>query len=103
MASPEAVLTALSAVRDPELHRDLVSLNMVRDVVVDGGTASFRLVLTTPACPLREQIDSDVRAAGTRAPSSAVNWERGERAARPPNITIGMGACYVKLNFIKYS
>ena len=63
MTSPEAVLTALSAVHDPELHRDIVSLNMVRDVAVDGGTASFRLVLTTPACPLREQIDADVRAA----------------------------------------
>ncbi len=63
MTSPEAVLTALSEVHDPELHRDIVSLNMVRDVVVDGGTASFRLVLTTPACPLREQIDADVRAA----------------------------------------
>ena len=63
MTSPEAVLAALSEVRDPELHRDLVSLNMVRDVAVEGATASFRLVLTTPACPLREQIDVDVRAA----------------------------------------
>ena len=59
----EAVLAALSEVRDPELHRDLVSLNMVRDLAVEGATASFRLVLTTPACPLREQIDVDVRAA----------------------------------------
>ena len=63
MTSPEAVLAALSEVRDPELHRDLVSLNMVRDLAVEGATASFRLVLTTPACPLREQIDVDVRAA----------------------------------------
>ncbi len=63
MTSPEAVLAALSEVRDPELHRDLVSLNMVRDLTVEGATASFRLVLTTPACPLREQIDVDVRAA----------------------------------------
>ena len=63
MTSPEAVLAALSEVRDPELHRDLVSLNMVRDLAVEGATASFRLVLTTPACPLREQIDIDVRAA----------------------------------------
>ncbi len=63
MTNAEAVLAALSQVRDPELHRDLVSLNMVRDVAVEGSTASFRLVLTTPACPLREQIDVDVRAA----------------------------------------
>ena len=63
MTTAEAVLAVLSEVRDPELHRDLVSLNMVRDVAVEGSTASFRLVLTTPACPLREQIDVDVRAA----------------------------------------
>ncbi|MYB42838.1 MAG: Mrp/NBP35 family ATP-binding protein [Chloroflexi bacterium] len=63
MTTAEAVLTALSQVHDPELHRDLVSLNMVRDVAVEGSTASLRLVLTTPACPLREQIDVDVRAA----------------------------------------
>ena len=63
MTTAEAVLAALSEVRDPELHRDLVSLNMVHDVAVEGSTASFRLVLTTPACPLREQIDVDVRAA----------------------------------------
>ena len=63
MTTADAVLAVLSEVRDPELHRDLVSLNMVRDVAVEGSTASFRLVLTTPACPLREQIDLDVRAA----------------------------------------
>ena len=61
MADEQTVLTALAGVQDPELHRDIVSLNMVRDVTVEGGTASFRLVLTTPACPLREQIDTDVR------------------------------------------
>ena len=61
MADEQTVLTALASVQDPELHRDIVSLNMVRDVTVEGGTASFRLVLTTPACPLREQIDTDVR------------------------------------------
>ncbi len=63
MADEQTVLTALAGVHDPELHRDIVSLNMVRDVTVEGGTASFRLVLTTPACPLREQIDTDVRQA----------------------------------------
>jgi ATP-binding protein involved in chromosome partitioning len=50
-------------VQDPELHRDIVALNMVRNLEVAGGTVSFELVLTTPACPLRDQIDGDVRAA----------------------------------------
>jgi ATP-binding protein involved in chromosome partitioning len=52
----EQVLAALKQVRDPELHRDLVSLGMVRDVKVDGDKVEFELVLTTPACPFNEQM-----------------------------------------------
>lgn len=63
MPERDAVLTALGTVTDPELHRDIVSLGMVRELAVEGGRVSFELVLTTPACPLRETIDRDVRAA----------------------------------------
>ena len=56
-------MAALASVQDPELHRDIVSLNMVRELQIEGGTVSFELVLTTPACPLREEIDTDVRTA----------------------------------------
>ncbi len=63
MPDRQAVLSALGAVQDPELHRDIVSLGMVRELAVEGGRVSFELVLTTPACPLRETIDRDVRAA----------------------------------------
>jgi ATP-binding protein involved in chromosome partitioning len=63
MVDQAAVITALQGVNDPELHRDIVSLNMVRNLTVDGGKVSMELVLTTPACPLRETIDTDVRAA----------------------------------------
>jgi ATP-binding protein involved in chromosome partitioning len=52
----ETILNALRAVKDPDLHRDIVSLNMIKDVKVCGGTASFRFVLTTPACPVRDQL-----------------------------------------------
>lgn len=48
------VMTALGTVIEPELHRDIVSLNMVRDLVIDGDVAKFTLVLTTPACPLKD-------------------------------------------------
>ncbi len=48
------VMAALSTVIEPELHRDIVSLNMVRDLVIDGATAKFTIVLTTPACPLKD-------------------------------------------------
>jgi len=83
VADHETVLSALARVQDPELHRDIVSLNMVRDLAVEGGTASFRLVLTTPACPLREQIDGDVRAALAQLDGIdevAIEWDAEVRA-----------------------
>ena len=52
----DEVLNALRTVIDPDLKRDLVSLNMVRDVKVEEGRVSFTVVLTTPACPLKEHI-----------------------------------------------
>lgn len=54
-----AVLAALSQVQEPELHKDLVSLNMVKDLAISGGKVSFTLELTTPACPLRDQIERE--------------------------------------------
>ncbi len=59
----EAVITALSTVQDPDLHKDLVTLNMIQDVEVIGNTAKFRIVLTTPACPLKGKIEKDAREA----------------------------------------
>lgn len=48
------VMAALSTVIEPELHRDIVSLNMVRDLQIEGTIAKFTIVLTTPACPLKD-------------------------------------------------
>jgi len=47
----EQVRRALATVQEPELHRDLVTLNMVQDLKVEDGAASFTIVLTTPAAP----------------------------------------------------
>ncbi len=58
-----AVLAALSTVIEPELHRDLVSLNMIRDIKIDGSDLSFTIMLTTPACPLKGTMERDSRAA----------------------------------------
>ena len=55
----EAVIQALSTVQDPDLKKDLVTLNMVEDVEVKGKKVSFTVVLTTPACPLKEVIRKD--------------------------------------------
>jgi ATP-binding protein involved in chromosome partitioning len=51
------IMAALSNVIEPELHRDIVSLNMVRDLEVEDGTARFTIVLTTPACPLKHVFE----------------------------------------------
>jgi ATP-binding protein involved in chromosome partitioning len=53
------ILKALSTVQDPDLKRDLVSLNMVKDIKIEPGKVSFTVVLTTPACPLKEKIRRD--------------------------------------------
>ena len=50
------VLNALKTVEDPDLKKDLVTLGMIEDIVIDGDTLSFTVVLTTPACPLKEVI-----------------------------------------------
>jgi len=59
----EQVMAALSTVKEPELGRDLVSLNMVKDLVVNGSQVGFTLELTTPACPLKDQIERETRQA----------------------------------------
>ena len=53
------ILQALSTVDDPDLKRDLVSLNMIRDIKIAPEKVSFTVVLTTPACPLKEKIRQD--------------------------------------------
>ncbi|MFN8532442.1 MAG: Mrp/NBP35 family ATP-binding protein [Dehalococcoidia bacterium] len=62
------VIGALSKVQEPELHRDLVTLNMIRNVQIDGGDVRFTVVLTTPACPLRGRIENETRAAVAALP-----------------------------------
>ena len=52
----ELVLETLGKVQDPEIGKDLVSLGMIEDVLVEGGKVSFTLNLTTPACPMKDQI-----------------------------------------------
>ncbi|MBI3329995.1 MAG: Mrp/NBP35 family ATP-binding protein [Nitrospinae bacterium] len=59
----EQVLAALSKVKEPELGRDLVSLNMIKELVVTGPCVSFTVELTTPACPLKAQIERESREA----------------------------------------
>jgi ATP-binding protein involved in chromosome partitioning len=57
-----AVIDALRAVQEPELGRDIVTLEMVKDVVIDGSAVAFTIELTTPACPLKDEIEGNTRA-----------------------------------------
>lgn len=63
MVTKEQVIEQLREVQDPELHKDLVTLNMVKDVVISKGNVHVHVELTTPACPLKDRIAQDVRAA----------------------------------------
>jgi len=63
MLDNDKVLEALARVNDPELHRSLTDLKMVRDVQVRGGKVEITIALTVPNCPLKDQIESDVRVA----------------------------------------
>ncbi|AFY34189.1 Mrp/NBP35 family ATP-binding protein [Calothrix sp. PCC 7507] len=63
-----SVLEVLRPVQDPELQKSLVELNMIRNVTIDGGKVNFTLVLTTPACPLREFIVEDCKRAVKKLP-----------------------------------
>jgi ATP-binding protein involved in chromosome partitioning len=66
--SEDNVLAALSKVQDPELRKDLVSLNMIRDLKVEGSQVSFTVILTTPACPLKTQIEREAKQAVAALP-----------------------------------
>lgn len=84
----EAVMAALGTVNDPELHRDLVSLGMIERAEVDGaGVAHVKVNLTTPACPLKDRIEGDVRAAVQAVPgvqAVVVTFGAMVRAAAQP-------------------
>jgi ATP-binding protein involved in chromosome partitioning len=63
-----AVLEALKIVRDPDLGRDIVSLGFIKDLVIDGGRVAFTVELTTPACPVKDQMRDQARAAVMQLP-----------------------------------
>lgn len=62
------VRDALKSVLDPDLHRDIVSLGFVKHVGIDGGAVALRIELTTPACPVKDQLKAQAEAAVARVP-----------------------------------
>jgi ATP-binding protein involved in chromosome partitioning len=96
----EHVLQALGTVMDPDLNRDLVSLNMIRDLAIEGDAVSLRVVLTTPACPMKDKIRNDVETAlakiGVHGPQITMDAEVrkpvGPAQAQPDARLPGVGA-----------
>jgi ATP-binding protein involved in chromosome partitioning len=82
-----SALDALRKVMDPELHRDLVSLGMVKDLRVEGDAVRLRVELTTPACPLKETIGRDVEAALRAAGARRVEISWGAQVRSAPGVS----------------
>ncbi len=81
-----AVLDTLKVVRDPDLNRDIVSLKFIKKLAIDGGRVAFAIELTTPACPVKDQMRDQARAAVMALPGvTAVEIEMTAqvRAATP--------------------
>jgi ATP-binding protein involved in chromosome partitioning len=83
--SESAVLDALRTVQEPELGGDLVTRNMIRDLAIDGAKVAFTIELTTPACPLKDQIESEVRTAlqPVGVEGVSISWGATVRRAAP--------------------
>ena len=82
MVTEKDVLAALAEVKDPELGRDVVTLRMVEGVTVQGGSVSFTLNLTTPACPLRTRLEESAREAVRKIPGvKSVEMKTGATVA----------------------
>src|SRR5215212_7623007 len=59
--SEQVILDALKQIIDPDLRKDIVTLGFVRDLAINDGAVSFRIVLTTPACPVKEEMETSAR------------------------------------------
>lgn len=88
----EKILEALSTVQEPDLGKDIVTLNMVRDIVIEKFYVSFTVVLTTPACPLKDLIKNNcinaIRALVSKDAVVKVNFTSNTTSKRTDNKTV---------------
>src|SRR5690554_1701189 len=87
MITQEEVLKALSHVEDPDFKKDLVTLNMIKDIVITPDSLSFSVELTTPACPMKDHLERACRNAITHFVSKdiVVNINMTSRVIAPKN------------------
>ncbi len=91
----EQIINALKFVHDPDLHKDVISLGMIEDIEIDGNKVNMKLVLTTPACPMKDKMKNDCIKAiqGRVDPYAEVNVELISRTTtrRGPDSTMLKG------------
>jgi ATP-binding protein involved in chromosome partitioning len=91
----EAILQALSNVQEPDLGKDLVTLNMVKDVKINGNDVSFTIVLTTPACPMKDMMrtasENAVKLLVNKEAIVQVNFTANTTSTRKENLQILSG------------
>jgi ATP-binding protein involved in chromosome partitioning len=85
MLTEAAILDALRQVQEPELGRDIVTLDMVKGITIEGTATAFTIELTTPACPLKDEIEGNTRAAltGIGVTDVQITWGAMVRRAAP--------------------
>ncbi len=81
----DAVIDAMRTVQEPELGKDLVTLDMVKNVIIEGSSIAMTIELTTPACPLKDEIEVATQAAlgGIGASAVKITWGAMVRRAQP--------------------
>ena len=91
----QAILKALSNVQEPDLGKDLVTLNMVKDVQINGNDVSFTIVLTTPACPMKDMMrtasENAVKLLVNKEANVQVNFTANTTSTRKENLQILSG------------
>lgn len=92
MPTTEQIMQALAAVQDPELGRDLVTLNMIRDLKIQDGSVSFTLYLTIPGCPLKDHMAKEAKEALMKIPGvQAVDITFGNMTAEERKAVLNNG------------
>jgi ATP-binding protein involved in chromosome partitioning len=91
----EAVLAALRNVQDPDLHRDIVALGFVKDLVIEGGEVSFKVELTTPACPVKDLLKDQcyeevMKVSGVSTVAVEMTAQVRERQSAPQDLIPGV-------------
>ena len=84
-----AILQALSNVQEPDLGKDLVTLNMIKDLSIDGNKVIFTIVLTTPACPMKDMMrtasENAIKLLVNKAAEITVNFTSNTSSIRKDN------------------